>query len=118
MTENKTCLNWQAPGLPFDSGLPGAVAAFHDGRDYALELLGYVETVQRLQGYSVEQQSNMARAALCGFLAPLLPLMADSLCLMASANRHDTSPLAALVGDLVDGAALALDLASTSCEEY
>ena len=67
MTEKNVCLHWQAPGLPFDSDMPGAVAAFHDGRDYALELLAYVVTVQGLQGYTVEQQANMARAALCGF---------------------------------------------------
>lgn len=112
MTEKNVCLHWQAPGLPFDSDMPGAVAAFHDGRDYALELLAYVVTVQGLQGYTVEQQANMARAALCGFLVPLLPTLADALGLLGDTHQQHTRPLAALVDDLADGAALALDLAS------
>ncbi|KIA80311.1 hypothetical protein QR66_10870 [Chromobacterium piscinae] len=95
--------------LPFSSALPGAVAAYHDGRDYALELLAYVATVQALQGYSTEQQSNMARAALCGFLSPLLPILADSLALFA--RDHQPGLLAGLVADLAEGAPLALDMA-------
>ncbi|OWY37655.1 hypothetical protein CEK28_15605 [Xenophilus sp. AP218F] len=95
--------------LPFTSALPGAVAAYHDGRDYALELLAYVATVQGMQGYSAEQQSNMARAALCGFLAPLLPVIADSLALFA--RDHQFGLLSELVADLAEGAPLALDMA-------
>lgn len=112
MNTKNACLHWQAPGLPFDSDMRGAVAAFHDGRDYALELLGYVATVQGLQGYTSAQQANMARAALCGFLAPLLPVLADALCLLAGSDHNQSSHLAALLDDLADGAPLALELAS------
>lgn len=102
MIAKNVCLHWQAPGLPFDSDMRGAVAAFHDGRDYALELLGYTSA----------QQANMARAALCGFLAPLLPVLADALCLLAGSDHNQSSHLAALLDDLADGAPLALELAS------
>ena len=39
----------QATGLPFFPDMAGASAAYFDGRDYALELLAYVATVQNLQ---------------------------------------------------------------------
>lgn len=98
-----------ATGLPFDSALRGATPAFHDGQDLALELLTYVATVQTLPDYSELQRQNMGRAALCGFLLPLLPLMAEALELFADDARAGL--LAGLIEDVAHGAALALDQA-------
>lgn len=109
MFAKNTCLNWQGTGLPFSSDLPGAVAAFHDGHDYAIALLGYVATVQTLPGYTNQQQDNMGRAALCGFLAPLLPVVADALALFGQ-DAHG-GRLAGLIDDLAHGAPLVLDMA-------
>lgn len=107
--QNKSPRAGEAPGLPFDLAMCGAAAAFYDGRDYAIALLGYVATVQTLPGYTSQQQDNMGRAALCGFLAPLLPVVADALALFGQ-DAHG-GQLVGLIDDLAHGVPLVLDMA-------
>lgn len=94
--------------LPFDIAAPGAADAFHDGSALAAELLVLLVRVESLGNWPEQDRQNMTRAALCGFLSPLLPLVADALELFNDDDRAGL--LSGLIDDIAYGAAHALDL--------
>lgn len=98
----------EAPGLPFDMAAPGAADAFNDGRALAAELLVFLVRVESLGHWPEQDRQNMARAAVCGFLSPLLPLVADALELFN--DDHRAGLVSGLIADIAHGAAHALDL--------
>ena len=106
--KNLMTLNGQAPGLPFDSALPGAAPAYRDGHCMAMDLLRYIATLQTMPSYSEQERANMAAAALAGFISPFLPLLADALELFADDAQQGM--FAGLIEDISNGAAMALDV--------
>ncbi|WP_028536265.1 hypothetical protein [Paludibacterium yongneupense] len=93
----------EAPGLPaeFKSVTEWAEKA---GCEHARELLGALVFFQE-RDEDPRKQEEAARAFLSGFLAPMLPVLADSLALFpAGAGVVET-----LIDGLVHGAAMALE---------
>jgi len=93
--------------LPFDTTDPDVLVTFYDGRSFARELLAYLVRLDGLSAWPVESRQAMQHAALCGFLSPLLPLLAESLALFG--GDVSSGQGSSLFDDLIHGAGLALE---------